>query len=344
MYKRLLRPILFLFDPELIHHISFFIIKIFINIPGVKYLTKKNFSVSSKSLEREVFGIKFPNQVGLAAGFDKNAELFSELSNFGFGFIEIGTVTPQPQPGNKKKRIFRLNKDQSLINRLGFNNKGVNYIKNKLKNKGKIIIGANIGKNKKTPNEKAIDDYLISFNELYDYVDYFVINISSPNTPNLRDLQDKKPLTSLVKKLNLHRNKKKKRKPILLKISPDLSENKLLDIISVIQKEDLDGIIATNTTVTRENLESESKLTSELGGLSGKKLTSKSNEVIRFIHKKSNGSFPIIGVGGVFSPRDVIEKLKSGASLVQVYTGFIYEGPNIVKKINKELLKKSVNH
>ena len=344
MYKRLIRPILFIFDPELIHHISFFLIKRFINIPGVKYLTKKNFSINSKSLEREVFGIKFPNPVGLAAGFDKNAELFSELSNFGFGFIEIGTVTPQPQPGNKKKRIFRLNKDQSLINRLGFNNKGVNYIKNKLKNKGKIIIGANIGKNKKTPNEKAIDDYLICFDKLYDYVDYFVINISSPNTPNLRDLQDKKPLTSLVKKLNLNRNKRKKRKPILLKISPDLSENKLLDIITVIQKEDLDGVIATNTTVTRENLESESRLTCELGGLSGKKLTSKSNEVIRFIHKKSNGSFPIIGVGGVFSPRDVIEKLKSGASLVQVYTGFIFEGPNIVKKINKELLKRSVNH
>ena len=344
MYKRLIRPILFIFDPELIHHISFFLIKRFINIPGVKYLTKKNFSINSKSLEREVFGIKFPNPVGLAAGFDKNAELFSELSNFGFGFIEIGTVTPQPQPGNKKKRIFRLNKDQSLINRLGFNNKGVNYIKNKLKNKGKIIIGANIGKNKKTPNEKAIDDYLICFDKLYDYVDYFVINISSPNTPNLRDLQDKKPLTSLVKKLNLNRNKRKKRKPILLKISPDLSENKLLDIITVIQKEDLDGVIATNTTVSRENLESESKLTSELGGLSGKKLTSKSNEVIRFIHKKSNGSFPIIGVGGVFSPGDVIEKLKSGASLVQVYTGFIYEGPYIVKKINKELLKRSVNH
>ena len=227
---------------------------------------------------------------------------------------------------------------------MGFNNKGVNYIKNKLKNKGKIIIGANIGKNKKTPNEKAIGDYLICFDKLYDYVDYFVINISSPNTPNLRDLQDKKPLTSLVKKLNLNRNKRKKRKPILLKISPDLSENKLLDIITVIQKEDLDGVIATNTTVSRENLESESKLTSELGGLSGKKLTSKSNEVIRFIHKKSNGSFPIIGVGGVFSPRDVIEKMKSGASLVQVYTGFIYEGPNIVKKINKELINRSVNH
>ncbi len=344
MYKRLIRPILFLFDPELIHHISFFLIKRFINIPGVKYLTKKKFSINSKSLEREVFGIKFPNPVGLAAGFDKNAELFSELSNFGFGFIEIGTVTPQPQPGNKKKRIFRLNKDQSLINRLGFNNKGVNYIKNKLKNKGKIIIGANIGKNKKTPNEKAFDDYLFSFDKLYDYVDYFVINVSSPNTPNLRDLQDKKPLTSLVKKLNLHRKKKKKRKPILLKISPDLSENKLLDIISVIQKEDLDGVIATNTTVTREDLESESELTSEVGGLSGKKLNSKSNEVIRFIHKKSNGSFPIIGVGGVFSPRDVIEKLKSGASLVQVYTGFIYEGPNMVKKINKELLNRSIKH
>ena len=343
MYKRLLRPILFLFDPELIHHISFFIIKIFVNIPGVKYLTKKNFSITSKSLEREVFGIKFPNPVGLAAGFDKNAELFSELSSFGFGFIEIGTVTPQPQPGNKKKRIFRLNKDQSLINRLGFNNKGVTYIKNNLKNKGKIIIGANIGKNKNTPNVKAIDDYLSCFNNLYDCVDYFVINISSPNTPNLRDLQDKKPLTTLVRKLNLHRNKKKKRKPILLKISPDLSKNKLLDIISVVQKEHLDGVIATNTTVTRENLESEQKLTSESGGLSGKKLTSKSNEVIRFIHEKSNGSFPIIGVGGIFSPADVIEKLKSGASLVQVYTGFIYEGPNIVKKINRELLKRPIS-
>ena len=343
MYKRLLKPILFLFDPELIHHISFFIIKIFVNIPGVKYLTKKNFSITSKSLEREVFGIKFPNPVGLAAGFDKNAELFSELSSFGFGFIEIGTVTPQPQPGNKKKRIFRLNKDQSLINRLGFNNKGVTYIKNNLKNKGKIIIGANIGKNKNTPNVKAIDDYLSCFNNLYDCVDYFVINISSPNTPNLRDLQDKKPLTTLVRKLNLHRNKKKKRKPILLKISPDLSKNKLLDIISVVQKEHLDGVIATNTTVTRENLESEQKLTSESGGLSGKKLTSKSNEVIRFIHEKSNGSFPIIGVGGIFSPADVIEKLKSGASLVQVYTGFIYEGPNIVKKINRELLRRPVS-
>ena len=294
MYKRLLRPVLFLFDPELIHHISFFIIKKFISIPFVKYLTKKNFSITSKSLEREVFGIKFPNPVGLAAGFDKNAELFSELSNFGFGFIEIGTVTPQPQPGNKKKRIFRLNKDQSLINRLGFNNKGVNYIKNKLKNKGKIIIGANIGKNKNTPNIKAIDDYLNCFNNLYDYVDYFVINISSPNTPNLRDLQDKKPLTSLVRKLNLHRDKKKKRKPILLKISPDLSENKLLDIISIIQKEHLDGVIATNTTVTRENLESESKLTSESGGLSGKKLTSKAMKLSDLYIKKVMALFLLL--------------------------------------------------
>ena len=344
MYKRLLRPILFLFDPELIHHISFFIIKIFINIPGVKFLTKKNFSITSKSLEREVFGIKFPNPVGLAAGFDKNADLFSELSNFGFGFIEIGTVTPQPQPGNKKKRIFRLNNDQSLINRLGFNNKGVNYIRNKLKNKGKIIIGANIGKNKNTPNVKAIDDYLSCFNKLYEFVDYFVINISSPNTPNLRDLQEKKPLTTLVRKLNLHRDKKKKRKPILLKISPDLSKNQLLDIIYVIEKENLDGVIATNTTISRDNLESDSKFVNESGGLSGKKLASKSNEVIRFIHKKSNGSFPIIGVGGVFSPMDVIEKLESGASLVQLYTGFIYEGPYIVKNINKELLKRSISH
>lgn len=342
MYKKLIRPILFLFDPELIHHISFFAIKIFMKIPGVKYFIKKKFSIASTSLEREFFGIKFPNPIGLAAGFDKNAELFNELSNFGFGFIEIGTVTPQPQPGNKKRRVFRLYKDKSLINRLGFNNKGVDHVKNRLENKGKIIIGGNIGKNKNTPNANAIDDYLNCFNNLYEYVDYFVINISSPNTPNLRDLQDKKPLTNLVRKLCIHRNKKKKKKPILLKISPDLSNNQLLDIISVIKKERLDGIIATNTTLSRKNLKSDAKITSESGGLSGKKLTSKSNEVIRFIHKYSNGSFPIIGVGGVFSAEDVIEKFKCGASLVQIYTGFIYEGPNIVKKINKELLTNSI--
>ena len=343
MYKTFIRPILFLFDPEVIHHISFFLIKIFMKIPGMSHLGRKLFSIKSKSLEKEIFGIKFPNPIGLAAGFDKNAELFHELSNFGFGFIEIGTVTPKPQPGNKKKRIFRLNDDSSLINRLGFNNKGIDYVIKNLKNKGEIIIGGNIGKNKNTPNEKAINDYIYSFNALYDYVDYFVVNISSPNTPNLRDLQEKKPLTALVKKLCKERLKKSKEKPLLLKISPDLSEKQLLDIISVIEAENLDGVIATNTTVKRENLESNSKITSESGGLSGKKLTSKSNEVIRFIHKNSNGSFPIIGVGGIFDAEDVIEKLECGASLVQIYTGFIYEGPSIVKTINKKLIRSKIN-
>ncbi len=343
MYKTFIRPILFLFDPEVIHHISFFLIKIFMKIPGISHLGRKFFSIKSKSLEKEIFGIKFPNPVGLAAGFDKNAELFRELSNFGFGFIEIGTVTPKAQPGNKKKRVFRLNDDSSLINRLGFNNKGIDYVINNLKNKGEIIIGGNIGKNKNTPNEKAINDYIYSFNALYDYVDYFVVNVSSPNTPNLRDLQDKKPLTALVKKLCKERLKKRKEKPLLLKISPDLSEKQLLDIISVIETENLDGVIATNTTVKRENLESNSKITSESGGLSGKKLTSKSNEVIRFIHKNSNGSFPIIGVGGIFDAEDVIEKLECGASLVQIYTGFIYEGPSIVKTINKKLIRSKIN-
>ena len=343
MYKAFIRPILFLFDPEVIHHTSFFLIKIFMKIPGMSHLGRKLFSIKSKSLEKEIFGIKFPNPIGLAAGFDKNAELFHELSNFGFGFIEIGTVTPKAQPGNKKKRVFRLNDDSSLINRLGFNNKGIDYVINNLKNKGEIIIGGNIGKNKNTPNEKAINDYIYSFNALYDYVDYFVVNISSPNTPNLRDLQEKKPLTALVKKLCNERLKKSKEKPILLKISPDLSEKQLLDIISVIEAENLDGVIATNTTVKRENLESNSKITSESGGLSGKKLTSKSNEVIRFIHKNSNGSFPIIGVGGIFDAEDVIEKLECGASLVQIYTGFIYEGPSIVKTINKKLIRSKIN-
>ena len=343
MYKRLIRPILFLFDPELIHHISFFLIKIFMKIPGISHLSRKLFSIKSKHLEKEIFGIKFPNPVGLAAGFDKNAELFNELSNFGFGFIEIGTVTPKPQPGNKKKRVFRLNDDSSLINRLGFNNKGVDFVINNLKNKGKIIVGGNIGKNKNTPNHKAIDDYKYCFNALFDYVDYFVVNVSSPNTPNLRDLQEKKPLTALVKQLNKERLKKSKEKPLLLKISPDLSEKQLLDIISVIETENLDGVIATNTTITRENLKSDPKLLSESGGLSGKKLTSKSNEVIRFIHKNSNGSFPIIGVGGIFDAEDVIEKLECGASLVQIYTGFIYEGPSVVKKINKKLIISKTN-
>ena len=312
-------------------------------IPGISQLSRKLFSIKSKHLEKEIFGIKFPNPVGLAAGFDKNAELFNELSNFGFGFIEIGTVTPKPQPGNKKKRLFRLNDDSSLINRLGFNNKGVDFVINNLKNKGEIIVGGNIGKNKNTPNNKAIDDYIYCFNALFDYVDYFVVNVSSPNTPNLRDLQEKKPLTALVKQLNKERLKRSKEKPLLLKISPDLSEKRLLDIISVIETENLDGVIATNTTITRENLKSDPKLLSESGGLSGKKLTSKSNEVIRFIHKNSNGSFPIIGVGGIFDAEDVIEKLECGASLVQIYTGFIYEGPSIVKKINKKLIISKTN-
>jgi len=312
-------------------------------MPGISYLSRKLFSIKSKSLEREIFGIKFPNPVGLAAGFDKNAELFNELSNFGFGFIEIGTVTPKSQPGNKKKRVFRLNDDASLINRLGFNNKGVDFVVNNLKNKGEIIIGGNIGKNKNTPNHKAIEDYIYCFNALFNYVDYFVVNISSPNTPNLRDLQEKKPLTALVQQLNKERLKKSKKKPLLLKISPDLSEKKLLDIISVIKTENLDGVIATNTTITRENLKSNPELLNESGGLSGKKLTSKSNEVIRFIHKNSNGSIPIIGVGGIFDSEDVIEKFECGASLVQIYTGFIYEGPSVVKKINKKLTISKTN-
>ncbi len=312
-------------------------------MPGISYLSRKLFSIESKSLEREIFGIKFPNPVGLAAGFDKNAELFNELSNFGFGFIEIGTVTPKSQPGNKKKRVFRLNDDSSLINRLGFNNKGVDFVVNNLKNKGKIIIGGNIGKNKNTPNHKAIEDYIYCFNALFNYVDYFVVNVSSPNTPNLRDLQEKKPLTALVQQLNKERLKKSKKKPLLLKISPDLSEKKLLDIISVIKTENLDGVIATNTTITRENLKSNPKLFNESGGLSGKKLTSKSNEVIRFIHKNSNGSIPIMGVGGIFDAEDVIEKFECGASLVQLYTGFVYEGPSIVKKINKKLTISKTN-
>jgi dihydroorotate dehydrogenase len=342
MYKIFIKPIFFLFQPETIHHIVFKTLKFFSAIPGVSQLTRSIYVVNDKRLERNLFGLTFPNPVGLAAGFDKDAKLFDELGNYGFGFIEIGTLTPKAQPGNEQPRMFRLPEDEALINRMGFNNGGVAAAVERLKKrKTKIIIGGNIGKNKITPNEEAESDYSICFEALFDYVDYFAVNVSSPNTPNLRALQDKEPLTKLLSRLKKLNSEKENRKPILLKIAPDLTNEQLDDIIDIVKETKIDGVIATNTTISRENLQTpNSKLqTAGAGGLSGKPLTKRSTEVVRYLSTKSNKAFPIIAVGGIHTAEDAIEKLNAGASLVQIYTGFIYEGPGIVKRINKEILR-----
>jgi dihydroorotate dehydrogenase len=338
MYKLIIRPILFWFDPEKVHYFTFSIIRFVSKIPGFTSLFKSLYEVNDKRLEREIFGLKFKNPVGLAAGFDKDAKLYKELSNFGFGFIEIGTLTPKSQEGNPKKRLFRLKEDQAIINRMGFNNGGVQEAVTRLKDNNGVLIGGNIGKNKLTPNENATSDYEICFDTLYDYVDYFVVNVSSPNTPNLRELQEKEPLTQLLQTLQNKNLAKPKQKPILLKIAPDLTNEQLLDIIDIVKITKIAGVIATNTTISREGLQSVNRI--EMGGLSGKPLTNRSTEVIRFLSEKSNKAFPIIGVGGIHSANDAIEKLEAGACLIQLYTGFIYEGPALVKAINKKILEK----
>ncbi len=337
MYKSVIRKILFKYDPEEVHHFTFNMLKNLFKVPLTGSLARSKFVIEDDKLKREIFGVTFKNPVGLAAGFDKNAVLFDEFANYGFGFVEIGTVTPKPQPGNPKKRLFRLIEDEALINRMGFNNDGVKVIAERLrKRKTDIIIGGNIGKNKVTPNEKAVDDYLICFEELFDVVDYFVVNVSSPNTPNLRELQDKEPLTKLLQTLQDENNKKELPKPILLKIAPDLTDDQLLDIIDIVKTTKIAGVIATNTTIAREDLTSEKR--NETGGLSGKPLRDRSTEVIRFLAEKSNKAFPIIGVGGIHSAKDAQEKLDAGADLIQVFTGFIYEGPELVNRINKSLI------
>ena len=337
MYKLFVRPILFQFDPEKVHYFTFSLIR-FLNKIGFSVIFKSLYEVKDKRLEREVFGLKFKNPVGLAAGFDKDAKLYKELSNLGFGFIEIGTLTPKGQEGNPKKRLFRLKEDSAIINRMGFNNGGVLEAVERLKKNNGVLIGGNIGKNKVTPNEEAVNDYTICFEALFPHVDYFVVNVSSPNTPNLRELQDKKPLTELLQTLQDLNTTKSVQKPILLKIAPDLTDDQLLDIIDIVKDTKIAGVIATNTTISRDGLQSANK--NEIGGLSGKPLTKRSTEVIRFLSEKSNNAFPIIGVGGIHCADDALEKLEAGASLVQLYTGFIYEGPQLIKDINKKILEK----
>ncbi len=339
MYKHLLRPLFFLLSPEAAHHFVTGMFKFIMKVPGVKSLTEALFVVKDKRLERELFGIKFPNPVGLAAGFDKQASIYKEFKSLGFGFIEVGTITPKGQPGNPKPRMFRLPADGGLINRMGFNNHGLEVARTQLENRDRSqIIGGNIGKNKVTPNENAIDDYLECFNQLHDLVDYFVVNVSSPNTPGLRELQDKEPLLKILNALKLENAKLPVPKPILLKIAPDLTDSQLDDIVEIVAESKIDGIIATNTTISRDGLKSDEKLLQEAGGLSGKPVKDRSTDVIRYLHSKSNGSFPIIGVGGIHSAEDALEKLDAGASLVQIYTGLIYEGPALIKDINKALL------
>ncbi|MCW3101951.1 MAG: pyrD [Bacteroidetes bacterium] len=342
MYKLLIKPIFFLFEPERIHHIVFKAIKFLCSIPGVAGLLKSIYVVNDKRLERKLFGLTFPNPVGLAAGFDKDAKLFDELGYYGFGFIEIGTLTPKAQPGNEQPRMFRLPEDEALINRMGFNNGGVDAAVERLKKrKTKIIIGGNIGKNKVTANEDAVSDYEKCFEALFDHVDYFVVNVSSPNTPNLRALQDKEPLTKLLLRMKELNAQKKNPKPILLKIAPDLTNEQLDDIIGIVASTKIDGVVATNTTISREHLRTPKERLDACGagGLSGKPVAQRATEVVKYLSERSGRSFPIIAVGGIHTAEDAIEKLDAGASLVQVYTGFIYEGPGIVKRINKGLLK-----
>ncbi|SFD48630.1 quinone-dependent dihydroorotate dehydrogenase [Spirosoma endophyticum] len=347
MYKRIILPLLFRFDAETIHHTVSTLLKFALAIPGISALCRKLYVVEDKRLARTVFGLTFPNPVGMAAGFDKNAELISELSDLGFGFVEIGTVTPRPQPGNPRPRLFRLKADQGLINRMGFNNKGAGpaagRLRNFAQNRGnrQVIVGGNIGKNKDTPNENALSDYLSSFRELFDAVDYFVVNVSSPNTPGLRDLQERGPLTHLLTALQQENRQRSIPKPILLKIAPDLTNGQLDDIISIVADTKIAGVIATNTTINRAGLTTNSTLVEQIGagGVSGRPLRERATEVIRYLHQQSGGAFPIIGVGGIFSADDAQEKLRAGASLVQVYTSFIYEGPALAKRINQGLLK-----
>jgi dihydroorotate dehydrogenase len=345
LYKIAIRPILLQFDPETVHKFTFKCFKLFQKSALIRSIVSAQFNVKNPKLERELFGLKFPNPVGLAAGLDKNAEAFDFLGCMGFGFIEIGTVTPKGQTGNPLPRLFRFVNDKALVNRMGFNNEGVEEVVSRLrKKKTNVLIGGNIGKNKITPNDEAASDYVKGFEALFPYVDYFVVNVSSPNTPNLRELQDKEPLKKLLNELMQLNQAKEKTKPILLKIAPDLNQSQLDDIIEIVTETKIDGIVATNTTVSRDGLSYTDEQIKKVGagGMSGQPLRDRSTEVIRYIHTKSNGSIPIIGVGGIMSKEDALEKLDAGASLIQLYTGFIYEGPALVKAINKEILSKGI--
>jgi dihydroorotate dehydrogenase len=343
VYKLIVRRFLFLFDPEKVHYFTFSLIRILCKIPFVASIFRNLYQINDKKLERNLFGLHFTNPVGLAAGFDKNAVLYNELANFGFGFIEIGTITPKGQSGNPKKRLFRLKDDEGIINRMGFNNAGVaEVIKNLKKNKHKVIIGGNIGKNTNTKLEDYTQNYLEVFKELHPFVDYFVLNVSCPNVDSHAKLNDKEYLFELITACQKQNNLFQIKKPILIKIAPDLNNAQLDEIIALVAETKIDGVIASNTSTTRVNLKVSNKRLKEIGngGISGQPIKNRSTQVIKYLSEKSDKSFPIIGVGGIHSAADALEKIEAGADLVQIYTGFIYEGPGLIKKINKALLKK----
>lgn len=339
MYK-LLKALIFRFSPEQAHELTMKFLSLACSIPGLAGAIRANYWVQHPSLNVNVAGLQFPNPVGLAAGFDKDAKWLKELETLGFGFVEIGTVTPRAQSGNPKPRLFRLPDDEGIINRMGFNNDGVEAAVERLKHRPKgLIVGGNIGKNKVTPNDQAEEDYMACFQALHPYVDYFVVNVSSPNTPGLRDLQAKEPLAKLLQSLMLKNLSKEQQRPIFLKIAPDLTDEQLDDIVDLVGETGIAGVIATNTTISRAGLSTKADEVEAMGagGLSGAPVKNRSTEVIRYLHAKSGGAFPIIGVGGVASGADAQEKLEAGASLVQVYSGLVYEGPGLVKRINQHL-------
>jgi len=341
MYKRL-KPLIFLFSPEVAHEWTMRLLTLACAIPGVAWMLRRHYTVTDKRLEVSIAGLTFPNPVGLAAGFDKDARWLKEMRTLGFGFVEIGTVTPIPQKGNPRPRLFRLPADRGVINRMGFNNGGMVQAAAKLRRRPQgLLVGGNIGKNKTTPNASADLDYLKSFQSLHAHVDYFVVNVSSPNTPGLRELQSKEPLTQLLQLLMNENATMPTSRPIFLKIAPDLSDSELDDIIDLVQETGIAGVIATNTTISREGLQMDEARVQEMGpgGLSGAPVRERSTEVIRYLHTKSGGSFPIIGVGGICSGVDAQEKLDAGASLVQVYSGLIFEGPGLIRRINRHLLQ-----
>lgn len=356
MWYKIIRSVFFLFDAEKVHYFAMNALKHMCNIPFLRTILSRCFAAPAGIRPVQIWNLHFPNPVGLAAGFDKNALYLRELETLGFGFVEIGTVTPQPQDGNEKPRLFRLPQDKAIINRMGFNNDGVKVIKERLKkwaslreqtagnlvkgatDKERLIIGGNIGKNKVTPNEEAWKDYEICFSELYDYVDYFVVNVSSPNTPGLRALQEKESLRKILSHLQLLRLNYTVQKPILLKIAPDLTREQIDDVVDLAREIQLDGLVATNTTISREGLSKQSEATAkEAGGLSGLPVKKKSTEIVQYIHEKTKGTLPVIASGGIFNAADANEKLQAGASLIQIWTGFIYEGPSIARTITKGL-------
>lgn len=347
MYKKLIRPFLFLLNPEKAHIFTIFSLKVLRYIPFGKQIAEKIFAYKSPKLERNILNLKFKNPVGIAAGLDKNAECFDTLSHMGVGFIEVGTVTPVGQSGNPKPRLFRLIKDKAIINRMGFNNKGASQVVKNIKRFRKncaegTIIGGNVGKNTITNNENAAEDYLKSFSALYDYVDYFTVNVSCPNVTNLRELQNKDSVYSILEKLTSFRANQKIRKPIFLKISSDLTMDQVETMVDVAKESGIDGIVAVNTTTSREGLQTNKKTIENIGkgGLSGAPLTERSVAIVKHIVEYSGNTVPVIGVGGIMKAKDAINMLEAGASLVQIYSGYIYNGPAFPKEICKAIISK----